>query len=270
MYNNRIMKLPENIEKLTSGKIFTADDIGMSLSKVLICDDLVLKITDLTTARSSDDDTVKIMRWLYGKLPVPEVLAYEKDEKFSYLLMTRIKGEMSCSAYYLDHPEELVDILVSALKMMWSVNISDCPREISLDDDLLKKKARVEKDLVSTDNAEPDTYGEGGFKDPTELLAWLSENKPPLEPCLSHGDFCLPNIFVYDGKVSGFIDLGDTGVADKWRDIALCYRSLKHNFDGTYSGIVHEGFEPEMFFDALGLEPDWDKIRYYILLDELN
>ncbi|MGN0355627.1 MAG: phosphotransferase [Muricoprocola sp.] len=32
---------------------------------------------------------------------------------------------------------------------------------------------------------------------------------------MSHGDFCLPNVFFKDGRVEGFIDLGDTGVGDK-------------------------------------------------------
>ena len=52
-------------------------------------------------------------------------------------------------------------------------------------------------------------------------------------------------------------------------DIALCYRSLKHNFDGTYGGKVYEDFNPELLFEKLGIEPDWDKLKYYILLDEL-
>ena len=63
--------------------------------------------------------------------------------------------------------------------------------------------------------------------------------------------------------------LGDTGIGDKWRDIALCYRSLKHNFDGSYGGKVYPDFDPDMLFEALEIEPDWEKLRYYILLDEL-
>ena len=59
------------------------------------------------------------------------------------------------------------------------------------------------------------------------------------------------------------------GIADKWQDIALCYRSLLHNFSGKYGGKVYEGFSPELLFEKLGIEPDWEKIRYYILLDEL-
>ena len=46
-------------------------------------------------------------------------------------------------------------------------------------------------------------------------------------------------------------DLGDTGIGDKWRDIALCYRSLKHNFDGSYGGKVYTDFDSDMLFEAL-------------------
>ena len=35
---------------------------------------------------------------------------------------------------------------------------------------------------------------------------------------LIHGDFCLPNILAVDDKVVGFIDLGDSGIGDPWRD----------------------------------------------------
>lgn len=72
-----------------------------------------------------------------------------------------------------------------------------------------------------------------------------------------------------EGKPYSVDDLGDTGIADKWRDISLCYRSLKHNFDGTFGGKVYPDFDPDMLFDALGIEPNWEKLNYYILLDEL-
>ena len=78
-----------------------------------------------------------------------------------------------------------------------------------------------------------------------------------------------PNIFIKDGKVSGFVDLDDAGVGDRWRDIATCYRSLKHNFNGFYGGKIYPDFDPDALFDALGIEPDRHKLRYHILLDEL-
>ena len=54
-------------------------------------------------------------------------------------------------------------------------------------------------------------------------------------------------------------------MSDLYQDIALCYRSLLHN----YAEFPHPDFRPELLFQALELEPDWEKIRYYILLDEL-
>ncbi len=106
-----------------------------------------------------------------------------------------------------------------------------------------------------------------GFQSPEEILCWLANNKPAFEPVLSHGDFCLPNIFLTEHGISGFIDLGDSGVGDRWKDIALCYRSLKHNADGTH-GVTRPGVNADRLFDVLGVAPDVDKLRWYLLLDE--
>ena len=54
---------------------------------------------------------ISFMKWLDGKLPVPNVIAYEEDGGKSYLLMSKIGGVMSCDTYYLEHPEELLDII---------------------------------------------------------------------------------------------------------------------------------------------------------------
>ena len=123
--------------------------------------------------------------------------------------------------------------------------------------------------IAVADECKPDTFGEGGFKDPAELLSWLETHRPSCEMVLSHGDYCLPNVFIEDGKFSGFIDLPEAGIGDKWRDIALCYRSLKHNAEGSFGGAVYPDIDPNKLFTELGIEPDWEKINYYILLDEL-
>ena len=260
------LNLPEKIKALVSGKKYTCDDMGKSQAKVLMFDDCVLKIEK---ASEKNDETVAMMRWLEGKLPVPKVIAYEKDAENQYLLMSRVTGKMSCDDHYMSRPKELCEHLAQALKLLWSVDISDCPRQITLDDELAEARYRVENNLIDVSDAEPDTYGPGGFENPKVLLKWLENNRPEREPVLSHGDFCLPNVLIEDGKLSGLIDLGDTGVNDKWLDIALCYRSLKHNADGTWGKKIYQDCNPELFFEALEIEPDWDKIRYYILLDEL-
>lgn len=254
------------IKGLIANKSYTVDDIGMSGNQVLIFEDMVLKIEDKT---EKVERQVQIMQWLEGKIPVPKVIVYEVEDEKSYLLMTKVSGVMSCDTYYLEHPQELLNALASGLKMLWEVDVTDCPVVRDVDIVLKQARERVEKDLVDVEDAEPTTFGDGGFENPEQLLEWLENHRPAFEPVLSHGDYCLPNVFLKDGKIKGFIDLGRAGVGDKWNDIALCYRSLKHNFDGTYGGKVYEDFNPDMLFEKLGIEPDWEKIKWYLLLDEL-
>ena len=255
-----------NIKELLGDEAYSIDNVGMSAANVILLSDKVLKIQE-TCEEAENEHT--IMKWLSDKLPVPQALRFEKDEEKTYLLMTRVSGEMSCDEAYMEQPEKLTTLLAEALKLLWSVDVRSCPCNWMLTKKLRIAKEMVDNNLVDVDNVEPDTFGENGFKNPGELWKWLSENKPVEEPVLSHGDFCLPNIFIENDKVSGFIDLNRCGIADKWQDIALCYRSLLHNFSGKYGGKVYEGFSPELLFEKLGIEPDWEKIRYYILLDEL-
>ncbi|MCR4557922.1 MAG: aminoglycoside 3'-phosphotransferase [Saccharofermentans sp.] len=258
--------LPQNIGKLVSGQVPEANNTGYSGAGVFVFDDLVLKIEKIS---ENNDATVEMMRWLEGKIPVPKVICCEKDNEYQYLLMSRTPGMMSCDKYYMERPELLISTLALAMKMLWSVDISGCPRDRNIEVELKEAEYRVENGLVDIERTEPSTFGERGFKDPEDLLNWLKSNKPDYEPVLSHGDFCLPNLFMEGDRFSGFIDLGATGIGDKWRDIALCYRSLKHNAEGFYSGKVYSGINADRLFDELGIKPDFEKIRYYILLDEL-
>ena len=260
------LHVPSKIKALIADKSFIIDDVGMSGNQVLIFEDMVLKIEDYSL---SVQKQVEMMWWLEGKVSIPQVLAYEVENEKSYLLMSRMDGEMSCDTYYLEHPQVLLEALASGLKMLWGVDVRECPQVRDVDVVLQEARTRVENHLVDTKDAEPETFGESGFENPEQLLEWLESHRPSFEPVLSHGDFCLPNVFLKDEQIAGFIDLGKTGVGDKWNDIALCYRSLKHNFAGMYGGKVYEDFKPDMLFERLGLEPDWEKIKFYLLLDEL-
>ena len=258
--------IPESIRQRIAGKAFQTDDVGMSKAQITVFDDCVLKIVPY---QKKNEETVSVMRWLENKLPVPRVLCYEYDAERQYLLMSRMPGKMACDAYYLERPEELAARLAEAIRMLWSVDVSDCPRSRDLDAGLKEARLRVENHLVDMENVEPATFVAGGFKDPEHLLDWLELNRPGYEPVLSHGDLCLPNIFIENGRISGLIDLGATGIGDKWRDIALCYRSLKWNAEGAYGGKAYPDTRAEMLFEALGIAPDHEIIRYYLLLDEL-
>lgn len=258
--------LPQPIKSVVDGKAYSIDNVGMSKSKVIMFNDMVLKISEADVHTAEE---VSMMLWLSGKVSVPRVIENIVENGVSYLLMSRIKGRMACDEYYLERPEKMVKLLADALRQLWVVDISDCPVSQNLDRELEEAEFNVMHGLVDVNAVQPETFGEGGFKSPAHLLEWLKENKPPIEPVLSHGDFCLPNVFFDGDDVSGYIDIGNSGVGDKWRDISLCYRSLKNNMDGGYGGKVYDNFNPDILFNELGMEPNRERLRYWLLLDEL-
>ena len=126
------------------------------------------------------------------------------------------------------------------------------------------KEGRVELECNISD------FGLSEIDSPWKLLTYLKENQPAEDIVLTHGDYCLPNIFAEGDQISGFIDLGRMGPADRWQDIALAIRSLRDNFSGKYSNekMIFD-FQPEMLLSELDMELDEEKLRYYLLLDML-
>lgn len=259
--------VPEEIKTLIGGKEYTRNKIGMSGSAVLMFDEYVLKIEE----RTSETDNVKqAVTWLNGRLPTPKIIAYVEEGAKAYTLMSRVPGKMLCDAEYMNEPERLVHLAAECLKMLWSIEIEGCPCDSRLEKRLKAARYNVEHRLVDVENTEPETFGPNGFSDPEDLLRWLESHRPPEDLVFTHGDFCLPNLFAVGDHISGLIDLGKMGVADRWQDIAICMRSLSDNFTGKYHGETkYPEYRPEMLLDELKIELDEEKLRYYILLDEL-
>lgn len=250
------MNIPEKIQNIIETEPYEIDRVGMSGGDVRIFTDKVLKIrTDSEQARNE----INAMQWLAGKLSVPHVIVHESKDGNSCLLMTKVKGKMACDNAFMKNPKKLTKLLAKALKKLWAIDISACPLDWTLNKKLQAAEFAVESNSVNIEDAEPETFGENGFKNPEELLKWLTEHYTEQELVLSHGDFCLPNIFIADDETISYIDLGKTGVADKWCDIALCYRSLKHNYAGKYTAEKYPEYDPNMLFEQLGIEPDWEK-----------
>lgn len=85
---------------------------------------------------------------------------------------------------------------------------------------------------------------------------------------LSHGDFCLPNILADEKGIVGFLDLGQAGCADRWRDLDQGLWSMWANTTGLFGGKARP-FDRDTLFSALNLPLDEEKLRYYSLLSEL-
>ena len=66
---------------------------------------------------------------------------------------------------------------------------------------------------------------------------------------LSHGDYCLPNVLVRDGELTGLVDVGGAGLASPEVDLAAGVWTLRYNYG--------EGFA-RVFLDAYGWPPMTD------------
>lgn len=259
------MNLPESIKEYIKDKPYCAENIGMSPSEIYMFDDMVLKIHDDIAEAERE---IAVCRFLEGKLPVPRIIAHEVSNGNSFVLMSRIKGKMLCDESFLAEPDKLVSLAAEGLKMLWSVDCTGFPYDGSLNAKLLQAKDNIEKGRITADDL--DDKVRARFSTPKNLWNWLSENRPDEELVFSHGDYCLPNIFADSGKVSGFIDLGCAGVCDRYQDIALCYRSISQNFSGHYRGGKNPiDYDVSKLFDKLGIEPGYEKMRYYLYLDML-
>lgn len=101
-----------------------SEGIGLSGAKMLFFDDMVLKIQKESEISNRE---VEAMRWLKGRLPVPGVLYHVNKDGMSYLLMTKLKGRMLCDPIILHNRNRLLKSCAAALKMLWQVDLTDCP-----------------------------------------------------------------------------------------------------------------------------------------------
>jgi aminoglycoside phosphotransferase len=67
---------------------------------------------------------------------------------------------------------------------------------------------------------------------------------------LIHGDFCLPNVLVQEGSLSGLVDVGRAGLGDPRDDLAAGVWSLQYNFGPGLARV---------FLDAYGAQPMTDR-----------
>ncbi len=182
------------------------------------------------------------------------------------------KGKRLYDENLLIKPDLLIKLLSEGLKLLWSINIEDYKIDnvSNINQRLKMARYNVENNLVNTNNVMLETFGENGFKIPKDLLEWLECNIPTKDLVFTHGDFCLENIFYEDNYISGFIDLGKAGVADRWQDLAICIRELEGVFSNEYiKDFDYSNYNSDMLLSELGIDKDNKKLKYYLLLDEL-
>ena len=193
--------------------------------------DRFLKWNPRSTGIDLDRERVRL-EWIAARHPAPRVAAHGSDGDAQWLLTEALPGDSAVGDRWRARRPEAIRAIATGLRAIHAISIDDVP-------DAWTAEVWVGR--------QPDALGP----------------RPPIDaPVLVHGDACAPNTLISDeGVWTGNVDFGDLAVGDRWADLAIASLSLDWNFG--------EGHQPE-FFDAYGVTPDEDRIRYYRSLWELE
>jgi kanamycin kinase/aminoglycoside 3'-phosphotransferase-2 len=251
--------LPSDLDAIIAGYSWTSVITGCSASNVFHLmkagsPSLYLK-QSVGELHSLLDEKIRL-EWLRGKLPVPEVIGFAGDRAHHHLLISEIPGPTAADRIHHRTVEGLVESLAEGLRMVHAVPIADCPFDHLIASEIERARERMERGLVDEEDFDDERRG-GSAK---SLFEELTARIPDEDPVFTHGDYCLPNVIMAGGGISGFIDLGRGGIGDRYRDLALAARSLAFNFGEQWVPLL---------FEAYGIgEPDPGKLAFHRLLDE--
>lgn len=194
--------------------------------------------------------------WLEGRLPVPKVLHYEIKAGKHYLLTSAIEGEMLHEASI--SPQRKVELLAEGARLWHSIATEECPFDCTIDIQIDLARRNMERGLIDEEDFEIHRQGRNLHELFAELLVSLPDKE---DLCLTHGDYCLPNILINPEteELTGFVDVGRMGVSDRYIDLSLCARSIGWNMGRIWV---------EPFMKAYGRKLDTAKYNFYTLLDE--
>ena len=169
--------------------------------------------------------------WLHDQgMPAAEVVRAGADDDWHIMVTTALPGvPISAIGARQGGTAGVVDRAVAALAGVLSalhdLPPATCP--FARDLEVLLAGAAVAVDLGTVDAEDLDDERAGAS--PADLLAVAVADRPVGEDLVvAHGDACLPNVLIdpETGEVTGLVDLGRLGIADRHADLALAVRSL--------------------------------------------
>lgn len=256
--------LPAGLSEFLQGYSWTRNLIGESGGMVYRLQgkpdapELYLKYGRDAVADEITDEMVRL-RWLGRYVPVPAVVHFTGVPGEAWLLMTALPGEtvyQSLEAGSVDRLA-LVDGVARFLRQLHAIPVSDCPFNSDHSYRLGLARERIDDGLVDEDDFDADRSGW------TAEQVWQSlQRLLPLtpDPVVTHGDFSLDNLLICGGEVTGCIDAGRVGIADRYQDLAILWNSL-----GEFGRDLQD-----RLLVAYGLsDPDHCKLHFHMMLDEL-
>lgn len=217
-------------------------------------DALYLKLNRLqcTPPLSAEADR---MRWARPFLPVPEVLETGSDASFRWLVTRALPGRAATDSALGLERVALVRTLAEGLRRFHEAPAGLCPFDFRLDTALDLARRRLEAGRIVPERDFHTEFAHLAARDAVRELERLRPSED--DPVVCHGDYCLPNALIEGGRVTGFVDLGELGVADRWWDLAVATWSVTWNLGPGLEGL---------FLEAYGVPADPERQRYYRLL----
>ncbi|WP_373486546.1 APH(3') family aminoglycoside O-phosphotransferase [Blastomonas sp.] len=251
-------------EQLIGSWIATPSLVGESGCKVLRLDDhegqtvAYLKHGKGVLSDAVADEMTRL-RWLHSRLPVPEIIRFIATQDECWLMTKALSGESARALLdkRRDDRELVIDALADFLRVVHALPVVECPFDTRLERRLIEGRARIDAGLVNEADFDQEQQ-EWSAEDVWEAIQAHLPLKPDL--VVTHGDFSLDNVLFEGGRISGCIDVGGAGLADRYHDLAICWSDL-----AEYG--VHA---QERLLKRYGVgEGDRRKLQTYQLLNEL-
>jgi len=193
--------------------------------------------------------------WARAHIPVPEILESGVTDEATWFLSRALAGSDATDERFRSDVPGLVRRLAAALRRLHSIPVGACPFSFHLDVALQHAEQRLRQGQI--DSAR-DFHAEHVDLSADAALKKLVATRPATENLVvCHGDYCVPNMLFDNDTLTGFVDLGELGTADRWWDLAVATWSLTWNFGSGYETI---------FLDSYGVDLDESRCRYYRLL----
>jgi len=240
------MRLPEELMELTEGYRFQRhpyEETGAEIHKLTAegRQTLYLKVYPVRGRRLERE--TRVLRWIDGRLPAPKPLLYMAQGWWEYQLTTEVQGTPS---YQMERSERMnaVRVVAEALRTIHGLDTRGCPYRNTAANRI--GEARSSKD--------PETHS---------ALDGLEASMPDEDMVFTHGDYCLPNIIMEGGALSGVIDWDHGGIGDPYGDLEACLWSIGYNYGEDAEKLK------QRFLRVYGLEElDEAKLQWYARLSD--
>ncbi|HVX46985.1 MAG TPA: aminoglycoside 3'-phosphotransferase [Mycobacteriales bacterium] len=158
------------------------------------------------------------LHWAGEFAPVPTVVASGADSDGSWMVTGALPGQNALAPRWITDPKAAVAAIGRSVRALHdALPVESCPFSGS----------------------------------------WVGsiETPPADQLVVCHGDPCGPNILLDDaGQCTGYVDLGDLGVADRWADLAVTIWNVESNFGPEWKSPL---------LQAYGVAPDPTRLAFY-------